>query len=652
MAHHIAALVLAALVAPSAMAQSAVNAGTESGQRLRAPKEVEEFSFVIFGDRTGGPREGIAVLEEAVVMANRLGPAFVMTVGDMVEGYNTPKTWLREMREYKGIMDRLDGPWYPVVGNHDVYARPARTNGAAGHVNLYKKHFGPLYYSFDYQWAHFVCLFSDEKLSFSNPAVNQNVGPEQMQWLRDDLAATDAEQIFVFLHHPRWNYAGTNWDEVHRMFAEDGRVRSVFAGHIHEYRDDGVRDGIHYYALAVTGGHQSGLNTASFHHVNLVRLRRSGMVMCALPIGMVLGSDVVLGAEVDTMHGLARGAWIETTGRILVDADGGRRSRVAFKLRNPTDRPVRYALNPVAPASWKLAHKVLSGTLAPGRTVDLPVEVTTTPLSAGDAPRLEMQATLQYPLVSGLIQDIRAVRAVPVQITGLDALAAARPRANHVLALDGKSAVRVDLGRLDDLETFTLEAWVRGAAPKGRQGLINKTESSGIGIFWSEAGAGRERPTGYVHLQGRGYLTAEAEADWRWDEWTHVAVTYDGERLRLFVNGRVAGEDRGAGTITPNAHPLFIGADPNQRGAATSFFTGEIDEVRLSAVARYRETFTPPAHHERDAATLLLLHFDVALGAVFPDDSGREHHGWAVGAPAIRSSTRAAAPPSAPRRRP
>ena len=98
-------LALALGVAQAAAAQEPppVRNGTESGRTLRAPGQDDSFSFAIFGDRTGGPVSGLKVLRDAVTMTNHLDPSFVMTVGDMVQGYTTAPRWLRQMRQYKGF---------------------------------------------------------------------------------------------------------------------------------------------------------------------------------------------------------------------------------------------------------------------------------------------------------------------------------------------------------------------------------------------------------------------------------------------------------------------------------------------------------------------------------------------------------------------
>ena len=70
-----------------------------SGARiLPLPQEKDTFYFLIFGDRTGGPPEGIQVLRQAVKDANLLGPDLVMTVGDLVQGYNATPEWLKQAK--------------------------------------------------------------------------------------------------------------------------------------------------------------------------------------------------------------------------------------------------------------------------------------------------------------------------------------------------------------------------------------------------------------------------------------------------------------------------------------------------------------------------------------------------------------------------
>ncbi len=613
-------------VDPRASEPPAVAAGTDSGVTLRAPAERQAFSFAIFGDRTGGERGGLQVLRDAVRMTNDLDPDLVLTVGDLVQGYNRPGQWLAQMRDYKRIMGRLDAPWYPVAGNHDVYARPTRPGG---HVPLYKEHFGPLYYSFDYRWAHFVVLFSDESLSYRDPGRTQNMSPAQLEWLRQDLAATEAKQVFVFLHHPRWTprYRGSNWPEVHRVLRDDGRVAAVFAGHIHQVRDDGVRDGIHYYTLATTGGARGKLDAVAFHHIDLVRVRPDGFRVSVLPVGAALPGDVVQGAEVDALRGLSRGGWVAVEGGVRLAVERGERSTFRIELDNPTDRPLEVDATLRAAPGWTLQPAALKARLEAGAERAFEVEALSPPLTSLDRPRLAVQATATYRLASGREQRLTVREDVPLDLTDVATWAAAREGRNGVLLLEGDGGLRVPLGPAErDLASFTLECWVRGEPPTGRTALITNTESSSFGLFWSERS---ERPRGLVHLRGQGYTRLTAARPWTFGRWTHLALVRDAEagRLRLFVGGEPAGDVACAGDLTTNDLPLWIGADPDRRGRPVSPFRGAVDEVRLSRVARYAAPFTPADRHEADADTLLLLRCDAAVAGLVPDHSGRGLHG-------------------------
>ena len=57
---------------------------------LNFQNQKKEFSFVILPDRCGGERKK-GIWAKAVEQANMFHPDFIMTVGDMIEGINSPK---------------------------------------------------------------------------------------------------------------------------------------------------------------------------------------------------------------------------------------------------------------------------------------------------------------------------------------------------------------------------------------------------------------------------------------------------------------------------------------------------------------------------------------------------------------------------------
>ena len=90
---------------------------------------------------------------------------------------------------------------------------------------------------------------------------------------------------------------------------------------------------------------------------------------------------------------------------------------------------------------------------------------------------------------------------------------------------------------------------------------------------------------------------------------------------------------------TGNA-PLLIGAGPDSRNRPRYMFTGAIDEVRLSKVARYQRAFGPPRYLKQDADTLVLLRFDTMVGDKYADTSGHNRHGTRLGTPQLVEENR------------
>ena len=62
-------------------------AGKKPWTHLNINDKPGQFQFVVVTDRTGGHRPGI--FEKGVEKVNLLQPEFVMSVGDMIEGYTT-----------------------------------------------------------------------------------------------------------------------------------------------------------------------------------------------------------------------------------------------------------------------------------------------------------------------------------------------------------------------------------------------------------------------------------------------------------------------------------------------------------------------------------------------------------------------------------
>lgn len=580
---------------------------------LPLPAEENAFTFAVFGDRTGGPREGIAILERAVTDVNLIGPDLVMTVGDLVEGYNERAPWLEEMEEFQGIMGRLDMPWFPVAGNHDIYWRGA-DRPPEEHEADYEQHFGPLWYAFEHKDCWFVVLYTDEgdpetgRRSISDPA-SQRMSDAQLAWLDATLERTaGARHVFVFLHHPRWiaERYGSGWERVHARLARAGNVRAVFAGHIHRMRYDGVRDGIEYFTLAAVGGHlEREIPGAGFlHEYHLVTVRDTGLAVTAFPVGTAIDVRALTGAVMEDVRRVDD--WLP--GRVVerpVARGASITGTLTYEFTNPTDRHLFLSTTLNTSDEWFVSSEHHHTRLAPRATARVAFAVerdSRSPLRS--LPMVQIEARIEtdeavFPL---------PVRTFPVPVEPLELTRPIRGSIERVLDLDGRDGhVRVASERIALPDgPFTVECWMKADAFRSRQGLVAKTESSEYGLFVSNG-----RPGFSVHLDGA-YVTAEIEGPGlSVGTWYHVAGVFDGNEVRILVDGVVRGRAAGSGVRRTNDLPLVVGADVNGRGAGTSFFPGRIDAVRVSRGARYASEDQEPARRlANDPATVLLLQFD------------------------------------------
>jgi hypothetical protein len=126
---------------------------------------------------------------------------------------------------------------------------------------------------------------------------------------------------------------------------------------------------------------------------------------------------------------------------------------------------------------------------------------------------------------------------------------------------------------------MTLEAWVNPSVVTGLwrdviyKGNDNYFLEATNGHSGSAPAAGVSFGSTHVITYGSVALTANT--------WTHLAVTYDGATLRLYVNGVQASSLAQTGTILTSSNPLSIGGDTFYG----QYFQGMIDEVRVYNVA-------------------------------------------------------------------
>ena len=241
----------------------------ESGDKnpwtsIKLNNDPDQFTFAVVSDRTGGHRA--KVFSRAVQQINWLQPQFVMSVGDLIEGYTTKEETIKaEWDEFDGYVKRFEMPFFYVPGNHDMANKTL--------VTKWGERYGKKYYHFTYKGALFLCLCSE------NPPDMGTIDKEQQEWAAKTLEANKgAKWTFVFLHKPIWTAKDIDkngWGAVEKALA--GRKHNVFVGHVHRYQVF-ERNGTQYYQLATTGGgsRMRGPQYGEFDQVMLVTVKPAG----------------------------------------------------------------------------------------------------------------------------------------------------------------------------------------------------------------------------------------------------------------------------------------------------------------------------------------------------------------------------------------
>ncbi len=293
---------------------------------LQPPQAVDdEFHFVVLGD---AQFDTPANFNRIIDQAKRLGPAFVIQVGDLIDGYNSDLSVVQaEWNRFKNQIAPLAPiPFYAVPGNHDVYGSGKAPDKKL--EDLFEQEWGPLNYSFEYKNSLFVVLNSDAR---EKP---EGIGPKQLRWLAETLAASDAQHRFVFLHRPPMLM--DNDRELHEVF-KNGGVNQVFYGHHHHYHHYTL-DGVGYTMTNAGGrmGHDDP-RAGSFFHLLQVSVRGEDVRVAVVKADAVQAQNSVHPADNYDIFNLTRRLAPKSVR--LVGKDGSYQLKIP--LANRTRRDVQ-----------------------------------------------------------------------------------------------------------------------------------------------------------------------------------------------------------------------------------------------------------------------------------------------------------------------
>jgi hypothetical protein len=158
-------------------------------------------------------------------------------------------------------------------------------------------------------------------------------------------------------------------------------------------------------------------------------------------------------------------------------------------------------------------------------------------------------------------------------------------RAGGALSFDGVNdwVTVADAASLDLTTGMTLEAWVNPTQLNGLWRTVLLKETGGGMAYALYAGDDAGRPSG--HVWSTSELDAHGPAALPLDTWSHVAMTYDGATVRLYVGGTQVATRAATGAARVTTGALRIGGN----AVWAEWFAGRIDEVRV-----YNRALTAP----------------------------------------------------------
>jgi chitodextrinase len=135
-----------------------------------------------------------------------------------------------------------------------------------------------------------------------------------------------------------------------------------------------------------------------------------------------------------------------------------------------------------------------------------------------------------------------------------------------------------DSGSLDLTTGMTVEAWVLPRTSTGWRTVAMKEQPRNL-VYGLWANGDTNQPSAYVFVGKQEDVRAGPRLPT--GVWRHLATTYDGSTLKLYVDGALAGSRSVAGVIQPSSGPLRLGGN----SVWGEWFRGRVDDVRVYARA-------------------------------------------------------------------
>jgi tartrate-resistant acid phosphatase type 5 len=230
------------------------------------PSPTLSVRFAVIGDYglAGKPAEDVSALVKS------WEPDLILTTGDNNYPVGSAETIDENIGQYyhEYIFPYLGSygsgaetnRFFPTLGNHD-YGIP----GALPYLEYFTLPGNERYYDFVWGPVHFFALNSD-----SNEPDGFHRDSIQAEWLRENLATSEAAWKIVYMHHPPFS-SGTHGPITWMQWPfTDWGASAVLSGHDHTYERLHI-DGLPYFVNGLGGGARYAFT--SVHPGSQVRFR-------------------------------------------------------------------------------------------------------------------------------------------------------------------------------------------------------------------------------------------------------------------------------------------------------------------------------------------------------------------------------------------
>lgn len=219
---------------------------------LALPLRGGSIRFAIIGDSGRGDQAQHDVARQMVAWRAKFPFEFVLMLGDNIYDSHTPRDYEMKFEEpYRPLLD-AGVQFYAAIGNHDD---AAETHYAKFNMG------GERYYTFRKSERRLEALAGAAARFFV--LDSRSLDPEQLEWLRRELAASGSDWKIAYFHHPL--YTSGRYQRAARALRLSlepiliqGDVDVVLSGHEHFYERLIPQHGIFYFISGAAGSLRPG----------------------------------------------------------------------------------------------------------------------------------------------------------------------------------------------------------------------------------------------------------------------------------------------------------------------------------------------------------------------------------------------------------